>query len=325
MKINLINFNYNNNLTLPLIEKNIAEYFTLSVFDQNKNYDKQSTIFSANFYQYQQNKDAIDKLIADGYKIIFENLHEAQPILQEYLDKPNLLFMTGARRQKFIRPNVVQIPLYFWYCESKAWAGSVLDYKNIPRINNFKKKFLLMMNYDRPFRTEIHNKFSDIVQDAVYSFVDKGIRLEGDIDRTTMYWDRHINPNWFNTTQFSVVVETQMDNWDLFMTEKTMKPLALQHPFISLGCVNTLKAVKQAGFELFDNLFDLSYDSVESHFARIDHVYQQVKNYNLTGYDQLTMDKIAHNYDWFYNSQEVDRRFRSDVIDPILAFFMERK
>ena len=142
-----------------------------------------------------------------------------------------------------------------------------------------------------------------------------------------MYWDRYINIDWYNKTQFSVVVETNMSmNVDgIFITEKSMKPFALKHPFISLSCANTVKMLKQNGFESFDNLFDESYDSEKLHTDRINEVYNQVKSFSLfdIDYDSLTKQKIEHNYNWFYNNQEVDRRFKLDIINPILTFLNE--
>jgi hypothetical protein len=322
MKPKLINFPGNNNLTYPLLEKNISQFFDITPYNANINYDKSSTVFSLNQFQFNENRDVADNLIDAGYKFVFENLQESN--IPEYLDNPNILFMIGSTCSKFNQKNVVQVPLYFWYCESKAWGGGITDYKDMPRASKFKKKFLLMMNYAKPFRTQIYEKFSDIIDQSLCSFVDKGIRLEGDIDRNAQYWDRHINIDWYNKTQFSVVVETTMHSGleNIFLTEKTMKPLALRHPYITLSCLNSVALLKESGFESYENLFDESYDSMEYANTRIDHVYNQVKSYASaeTDYDALTKQKIEHNYNLFFNEQEVNRRYKLDVINPILEF-----
>ena len=325
MKPKLINFPGNNNLTYPLVEKNISKFFDITPYNASINYDKSSTVFALNQYQFNENRDVADNLIDAGYKFIFENLQEANPIIPAYLDNPNILFMIAATRSQSIRNNVVQIPLYFWYCESKAWAGVITNYKDMPRASKFKKKFLLMMNYAKPFRTQIYEKFSDIIDQSLCSFVDRGIRLEGDIDRNAQYWDRHINIDWYNKTQFSVLVETYMHDSspaNIFLKEKTMKPLALRHPYISLSCLNSVALLKESGFESYENLFDESYDSIDSYTYRIDHVYNQVKSYTSaeTDYDALTKQKIEHNYNLFFNEKEVNRRYKLDVIHPILEF-----
>jgi len=87
----------------------------------------------------------------------------------------------------------------------------------------------------------------------------------------------------------------------IFLTEKTMKPLALRHPYISLSCLNSVALLKESGFESYENLFDESYDSIDPYTSRIDRVYNQVRSYTLfdTDYDTITKQKIEHNYNWF--------------------------
>jgi hypothetical protein len=328
MKPKLVAFPGNNNLTVPLVEKNIRESFDFISYDSSATYDKSSTVFVVNQFQYYGNKESVDNLISNGYKFIFENLHEANLILPEFINHPtlypNVLCMFAAIRPYMQGNNIVQVPMYFWYCESKSWSGMILDYRALERQNQFEKKFLLMMHFTKPFRTHIYNKFSDQLNQSLHSYVGQGIRLDGDTDRDDLYWDRYINIDWYNKTQFSVVVETWMNMGcgDIFITEKSMKPFALKHPFISLSCANTVSLLKQSGFESFENLFDESYDSMDLYTDRIDWVYNQVKLYARfeTDYDLITKQKLEHNYNWFYNSQEVDRRYKLEVTNPILEF-----
>jgi hypothetical protein len=324
MKPKLVVFSGNNNLTVPQVEQNITESFDLEFYDPLVNYDKLSTVFAVNQFQYHSNKTSVDALINDGYKFVFENLHEPNPILTEFINYPNILFMFASINCKVQGVNMVPVPLYFWYCESKSWSGMVLDYRTLERQHQFEKKFLLMMNYAKTFRNQIYNKFADILDQSLHSYVGQGIRLHGDVDCNTLHWDRYINPDWYNKTQFSAVVETWMhtEPGDIFITEKSMKPFALKHPFISLSCKNTVALLKQSGFESFENLFDESYDAVDLYTDRIDSVYHQIQSYQSfkTDYDTVTKQKLEHNYNWFYNSQEVDLRYKSEVINPILEF-----
>jgi hypothetical protein len=222
----------------------------------------------------------------------------------------------------------VHVPMFFWYDLYKPWdrPKHVTNYKRLVRKNNADKKFLMLMNNISGIRDQIYSKFNDILDDGYYSYYQRGIRIFGDkklgIDLPHSSWDRYINVEWYNRTQFSVVVETEMesDNGNIFLTEKTMKPLALKHPFVTLGHAGSLRLLKSAGFETFENLFDESYDLMPNYQDRINHVHNQVKNYNQSGHSKLTEDKIEHNYNWFYNDAEVARRFKQDVIDPILEF-----
>jgi len=314
MKVNLVGFwDYDNytQLTLPAFRSIIDQHFTFSFFDRHTRYDKASTVFVSDSYQYNnKNKVVIDELIDAGYLVVFENLQEMQPSMTH--SQENVLQFICAKTKK-PTAGIIEVPMYFWYYEHK-----LNNYKTISRKLEFKKKFLLMMNLVRPFRDDILTVFDDILEDSFYSYVERGIRMPGD-SNTAQRWDRYINPAWYNQTQLSVAVESQMFTTPgtIFVTEKTMKPLALQHPFLMLGCRGTLALLKDAGFTTYDNLFDESYDTASD---RIKLVHKQVKNYNGTGYDATTWSKLQHNHNWFYNEQEVNRRFTNDIVNPILEF-----
>ena len=324
MKPKLVTFQSNNNLTVPLVEELVTSYFDFVPFDESVTYHKTETLVVTNWYQYERNQSTIDRLIAEGYWVLFENLQEAQVLnggMHNLIDIPNVLFAYAAQRGS-TAANIIEVPLYFWVSESLSWGGHVVDYKNVNRnFDSAKKKFFMPMNYQRDFRDMIYEKFKDVLADSIYSYVDKGKQLDDDAERHGMFWDRHLNIDWYNQTYFSVVVETMMDYGDgdsIFVTEKTMKPLAFKHPFVSLSCRNTLELLKSAGFETFDNMFDESYGSLPTTSERIDAVYEQVKNFSKAPYDKLTMDKLEHNYQLFFNRDEIARRYKTDLILPLL-------
>jgi hypothetical protein len=300
----------------------LLETFDVETFEIEKTYDKKSTVICLSLHHYDNNKAVIDNLIDSGFKIVIERLHESG-FGVGYTFTDNVLTVVSGTSG----PCKIHVPMFFWYNLYKPWVSSRenINYKKLIRTNNFDKKFLMLMRGDKEFRNQIYAKFSDIIDDSHYSYYAKGVRIFGDkepnVNVTLHGWDNYINIKWYNRTQFSVVVETDMDMSDnIFLTEKTMKPLALKHPFIILGNTGSLALLKSAGFETFENIFDESYDSVPNYLDRIDNVYNQVKNYNFSGYSKLTEDKIEHNYNLFHNDAEVARRFKRDVIDPILEF-----
>lgn len=172
------------------------------------------------------------------------------------------------------------------------------------------------MNMVKPFRDDIYNKFTDILEQGMYSYAGRDILVEGD-NFEADWWDRYINADWYNRTEFSLVVESQMNTNGVFVTEKTMKPIGLQHPFIVLGSPGTLEFLQSAGFVTYDNLFDESYDKSPD---RLNLIYEQVKNYSLHGYDQLTLEKIKHNYNLFFDNVKLEQSFKHAIINPILEF-----
>jgi len=288
-------------------------------YDQTKKYDK-STIFIVDRIEEEL---AID-LLSQGYKVIMSIIQEADyELLKTKIDVSNLRYLIGSNNP-IKDPKCISIPLFFWYRESCAieysWQNLVRDY------DVYDRKFLLMMNLYRPWRDTIYHQFSNIADQGLISYVEKGIRLDNDLkDISKRTWDRYINIEWYNRTQINIVSETSVyyHNDKVFLTEKTMKPLALKQPFVICGTKNSLATLQQAGFETFENLFDESYDSINDVDQRINFVYEQIKNYECRPYDKLTRDKLEHNYNLFYNKEHVQNRFRKEFLDQIEEFANE--
>jgi len=246
---------------------------------------------------------------------VFESLLEKQSSSSH--TETTVLHVVGSESTN-TPPNTLEVPLYFWYHENR------LSNYTVERTYTPDKKFLLMMNFARPFRDDIYNKFTPILEQGLYSYVDRGVRIDGDIEHDSPghkeywdRWDRYINPAWYNRTEINIVVETQMNTDEIFVTEKTMKPLALQQPFVMLGGVGTLDFLQRSGFETYSNLFDESYDFK---LNRLDLVYEQIKNYQLQGYSQETRDKMAHNSSLFHNRSAVDVSFYQSIVEPLMEF-----
>ena len=322
MKPKIIVLESNNNLTLPVVENVINQHFDYEPCDLTKTYDKQGTLFVVNWYQYQRNKEYIDKLILDGYYVLFENFQEAQPVnngIQEFPKIKNILFGYGAYRGNQ-SDTIIESPLYFWFCESLSWSGRNADYKNVNRIYAPTKKFFMPMNIKKRERDMAYDLFQDEYHNAIYSYAGIGKQLVDDVPKDQYYWDRYLDINWYNNTYCSVVVETSMNFGDdsIFVTEKTMKPLALRHPFLTLGCSGTLALLKSAGFETYDNLFDESYDLNKSYEERLKTVHNQIKNITEFNYDALTVQKMEHNQNLFFNENAVKNGLYKEVLAPLL-------
>lgn len=70
-----------------------------------------------------------------------------------------------------------------------------------------------------------------------------------------------------------------------FVTEKTIKPLLLQKPFLALSCKHFHKHLQKLGFKLYDKIFDYSFDEVDDIHERAELLVQNVlrvidKDYN---------------------------------------------
>ena len=106
----------------------------------------------------------------------------------------------------------------------------------------------------------------------------------------------HLTPNAFYDflpvqewldADIDLVCETQqVRQWHF--SEKTCKPLGFAKPFLVIGCEGWYEAFEQAGFVLYDELFDYSFDKIESFRRRHQAIISQIK-------DILNMDRDVLN------------------------------
>ena len=99
---------------------------------------------------------------------------------------------------------------------------------------------------------------------------------------TNRAWLDNDTDELYNNTYFSLVSETnyfadrQFDG-GRFITEKTFKAIACEHPFILATLPNTLPLLKQLGYKTFDPWIDESYDSELDDYKRMLLIVEEVK------------------------------------------------
>ena len=98
---------------------------------------------------------------------------------------------------------------WMWYNES-LWY-SYLGYQNYVPNKNYSKAFLMLMRLSRLHRDNLFDGLRHVLDSALYSYVDRNIRLAGDIDAGHGDFQRYFNPSWYDSTSFSVVVESMID------------------------------------------------------------------------------------------------------------------
>jgi len=103
-----------------------------------------------------------------------------------------------------------------------------------------------------------------------------------------------------------------------FITEKTFRPIFLEQPFIAFGGKNQNKELVNLGFELYDEIFDYSFDSLDSLEGRADGIVdnlKKIKDENYYDIYELLLPKIKRNK---YRIMEI---FNNDTYNPYLKFF----
>lgn len=324
----------------------LSEYFTLENYNTTVSYPK-DCIFLISRAEY-WNDSIKEKYLDQGHKLILANPWEARPFFLAEQFTPylnNILLILGCKNSyDYGWKNILNVPRWFWYNESLWYTcESKMQFQNyVPNRTN-DKLFFMPINRDKQFRTQIVERFEDLLDSAIWSYAQRfmnGKHLEVSTNNpvANIGWDRQFEESWYNNTYFSVVVESNVNSeydltretnnlrsesvpCELFVTEKTFKPIAFQHPFQVCGMKGVLKFIKDNGFETFDHIFDESYDQQDFFENRLDIIYNNIKNFDVNNYlDPLTEQKIRHNYNRFYNRAVVLEGVKTDLIQPILEW-----
>jgi len=96
--------------------------------------------------------------------------------------------------------------------------------------------------------------------------------------------------------------------------------VAMQHPFVVLGEPGTLQHLHSLGFETFENLWSEDYDTTQSTKLRIAQIVENVVQYNMAPLYKLTLQKLKHNRNHFFNSEIIHQFVIDEIINPILEY-----
>lgn len=306
-------------LLTPHFKAIIDQYFDVELYDATRDYDRAATIFVMSWYY---NHD-MTRFLDSGYKFFIDALWEARPFergtlhLTDYGD--NIYSGTGSSGVDPTIGNPIEVPNFFWYNESMN--GYTKGYNSYAPIRTNSKKFLMPMGKEKPHRDSIYLKLNAWLDRAIYSYTHHGIYLPGTDSRDFVCTNRDFDPEWYNQTYYTIAVETFVEpaGFDLFITEKTFKPIAHRHPFMVWGTPGTMAYLKTQGFETFDHIFDEYYDVCHNVDIRLDNIVKNVETFCLEKYlDPRTEEKIEHNFQLFFNQDIVKRKYTEDVIYPLL-------
>lgn len=106
------------------------------------------------------------------------------------------------------------------------------------------------------------------------------------LDETTDYL--------YSSTYFSVVTETNfytVDSFETgrFLSEKTFKPIAQQHPFIIVSVPRMLDTLRSLGYKTFSPWIDESYDNELDDSLRLLKIVDEIKRLSELTSEELTM------------------------------------
>lgn len=195
--------------------------------------------------------------------------------------------------------------------------------------NNFTKAYVNLNNKPWNFRCEMLDTLSQ------RNLIPKGAISwnECNIDYDFKHWKQErliIDSEYAESTEqygsfppaflesfMSLVSESTMDT--IFPTEKTYIPIYFKKPFIVWSAPNFHKSLQELGFELYDELFDYSFDLIEDNKKRLDAILDQVESIVDKDYQNL-YNLVAEKAERNYNILKNIRFDISKVPDSILQF-----
>jgi len=207
---------------------------------------------------------------------------------------------------------------WFWYSES-LWYDQLGYLKYHPN-RTYQQLAFMPINTHKDWRDRVVEQLAPDLDSMLYSYRDK--TLPNDVTRNHVHWQRYFNPDWYNSTYFSLVVETteQLPNTGIpFVTEKSFKPMALQHPFQIQGAPGILQYIQAQGFVTYNNLFDESYDLLAG-ADRLQKIQQNLREFKKEPYTAETLKRIEHNHSRFFDRTLVCQRIRDEIINPLLEY-----
>jgi len=107
------------------------------------------------------------------------------------------------------------------------------------------------------------DNFCELENDQLLSDYKKG---NGAVSVNDPTWsiDEHLT----NTSYCSIVIETDIGNELVNISEKTIRAFSLGHPILVLGAAGTHDYLRALGFDLLDDVFDNSFDQEPELYAR---------------------------------------------------------
>ena len=107
-----------------------------------------------------------------------------------------------------------------------------------------------------------------------------------------------IDPDIYNQTYYTALIETTIHADFAMFSEKEAKPIVAQRPFVIFGSPGHLRAFRQLGFKSFAPVIDESYDNEEYLTKRfcmaVESMHQLCDKDPMEVYDQLK-DVLTHN------------------------------
>ena len=308
------------------IQRIVELWYDIEVYDPAKTYSPRDTAILITHVEEVETRNSagwFTPFEQQGFRVIVDHLWDSDVDTPSTIKNGRLILRNGN---------------WVWYRECIRFQEQ--GYHTYQPQRNYSHAFFMPMHKTRWHRDQAQERLSPVLEHALWSYVEKGILVDGDMDHSipsNIFWEFYVNPAWYNSTFFSVVVESYMrsdrwvqsplvPNYRTEVSEKLFKPCMFYHPMVVYGSLGTLEYLHREGFETFSNLWDESYDQVATDQQRHDAVTTLILS-NVDrflrgelGIDSLTQQKLEHNHARMFDRDLVLQRFEREIIGDLQRF-----
>lgn len=216
-----------------------------------------------------------------------------------------------------------------WYGEHDWFWFFMLErherYKNNFVIDHATKKydFLYLNKMPRSHRRALFDKLqqTDILDNSLYSFIgiEQPIRLPKEYESLSVkdgiyqfenvnHQDQDLFEKPYNDSKISLITESNVNNNEVFITEKIWKAIIMKHVFVVYGNCHTLNVLRQQGFKTFGELFDEDYDNESDPVIRMERLIElckKLKHMDHRTIYEKTKSLRDHNFELFFNRDKI--------------------
>lgn len=127
--------------------------------------------------------------------------------------------------------------------------------------------------------------------------------VDGEVDTIKMTRTAHLDViDFYKDSLISIVTETNFNENEITMTEKSIKPIKEKHPFIIVGVCGTLKQYHKLGYRTFNDFWSEEYDDINNPWDRLKEIIRicieinQWDSNKILDFKRQVKPIIDHNY-----------------------------
>jgi hypothetical protein len=287
---------------------------------------------------YGAGHELIEGHLAAGHKVIFDAKNEHYVhfhmlhVLYSFLKHPGqgCFVISGHEPDPLPGVRIIATPYWYWIMDRPELLTRGVNLIQW-QARSDKKKFFMSLGLHRVERDYVFDLLGNQLADSIHSYNNRGIYLPNDYPDPALR-QRYINPDWMHGTAVTLAVETYVDQTavtgysltrqnQLFLCEKSYKPLAAQHPILMVSTPGNLAYLRSQGFETFPELWDESYDNIADWRERVQKIVSILADFDGNSVNQpQVLEKLRHNQNRFFDRGLTTQLATSTIQQPIFEF-----